>query len=73
MATLNERISAGEICSCFRAKAMFYEVADAGAAEAQAQNFAYVWCMNTQSALGPDGQVVSLETCTPGRGCCTVV
>lgn len=27
------------------------------------------WCVHTQNCLGPDGQVVTLETCRPDRAC----
>lgn len=28
------------------------------------------WCLHTQSLLGPDGKIVELESCRPGRSCC---
>ena len=27
------------------------------------------WCVHTQNCLGPDGKVVTLDDCRPGRGC----
>jgi hypothetical protein len=27
------------------------------------------WCVHTQNCLGPDGQVVTPENCTPARPC----
>jgi hypothetical protein len=28
------------------------------------------WCTCTQKSIGPDGGIVSLEGCKPGRECC---
>ena len=27
------------------------------------------WCVHTQNCLGPDGDIVNMETCKPGRSC----
>jgi len=27
------------------------------------------WCAHTQNCLGPDGRIVNLESCLPGRTC----
>jgi hypothetical protein len=27
------------------------------------------WCVHTQKCIGPDGQVVTLSSCTAGRPC----
>jgi hypothetical protein len=29
----------------------------------------HCWCFHTQQVLGPDGELVAPEHCTPGRGC----
>ena len=68
MASLNLLIEQGEVCRCLRAKAMFYEVDEAERPEAE--NAAPFWCTHTQTILGPDGKVVELGDCRPGRGCC---
>lgn len=74
MISLNEMISAGQICSCVRAKTMFYQVEgmeQAGdPAVAESRTYGNMWCSQTQSVLGPDGQAVDLEQCRPGRSCC---
>lgn len=75
MTNLNEMIASGEICSCLRAKTMFYQVegfeSQEDSALAASQSYGHLWCVHTQSVLGPDGQVVDTETCRPGRGCCS--
>jgi hypothetical protein len=77
MANLNEMIGTGQLCCCFRAKTMFYEVESAEDAPAglpeSSSTYGYLWCLQTQSVLGPDGSAVDVETCRPGRGCCTTV
>ena len=27
------------------------------------------WCVHTQNCLGPDGQIVNMDNCKPGRAC----
>ena len=34
--------------------------------DADGSNF---WCVYTQNCTGPDGEVVSLQTCTASRSC----
>jgi hypothetical protein len=66
MASLRELIQKGEVCHCLRAKNLFYQTEseeDSGA------NGPF-WCAQTQSLLGPDGQVSSADDCRPGRSCC---
>lgn len=74
MASLNELIAAGELCNCLRAKSMFYEVEGlepADPALAESRTHGYMWCLHTQSVLGPDGSPVEIGSCRPGRACCT--
>ncbi len=68
MSSLNELISSGAVCRCLRSKTLFYQVegSDAGAEGP-------FWCLHTQSLLGPDGKIVELESCRPGRSCCETV
>ena len=74
MASLNEMISTGQICCCVRAKTLFYQVEgmeQAGdPAVAESRTYGNLWCSQTQSVLGPDGQAVDVEQCRPGRDCC---
>ncbi len=77
MASLNEMISAGQLCCCLRAKTMFYqseEIEDGSdPAVAGSRTYGNLWCSQTQSPLGPDSQAVALEQCRPGRECCQTV
>lgn len=68
MASLNLLFEQGEICRCLRSKTMYYDVDEAERPEAE--NAGPFWCTHTQSILGPDGQVVDLRGCRPGRRCC---
>ncbi len=74
MASLNEMISTGQICSSVRAKTMFYYVEGMEEASdssvAGSRTYGNMWCSRTQSIIGPDSQAVDLEQCRPGRGCC---
>jgi hypothetical protein len=66
-ASLSVLIRQGEVCRCLRSKKLFYQSEDD---ESPAANAAPFWCLNTQSVLGPDGEVVGLAECRPGRKCC---
>lgn len=70
MPTLNALIENGEVCHCLRAKTMFYQPAIADAAAQDTIPEGPFWCAQTQSLLGPDGQVADAEHCRPGRSCC---
>lgn len=65
--SLNVLISAGEICRSVRSKKLFYEQDDDAS---DARSAAPFWCSRTQSALGPDGSLVHVDACRPGRSCC---
>ena len=65
MASLNDMIQNGEVCQCLRAKNLAYQ-----AEEENAGAEGPFWCAQTQSLLGPDGQVATAESCRAGRSCC---
>ncbi len=67
MTSLNLLVERGEICKCLRAKSMYY---DAAGEDPSGENEDSMWCAHTQSILGPDGQVVDVRHCCPGRSCC---
>ena len=74
MAALETMIQRGEICQCLRAKTMFYQVPEApGAAESESGSDGPFWCAQTQSLVGPDGEVAGTFNCRPGRPCCETV
>lgn len=68
MASLKLLIQTGQVCRCIRAKTLFYQT------DQQEEDAAGVagpfWCSHTQSPLGPDGGVVDVSGCRPGRSCC---
>ena len=68
MPSLSVLIQRGEVCRCLRAKTLFYELPDPEQDSAGPQG--PFWCAETQSLLGPDGQVADAESCRPGRSCC---
>jgi hypothetical protein len=56
-----------EVCNCVRWKSMYYQAEpDPTVPPANDDNY---WCALTQRILGPDGQVVDLQSCKPGRAC----
>ena len=67
MTSLNLLVVRGEVCKCLRAKSMYY---DAAGEDPSGENEDSMWCAHTQSILGPDGQVVDVRHCRPGRSCC---
>jgi hypothetical protein len=69
MPDLTTLIARGDVCRCLRAKTMFYQVEPVAGEEPSALEGPF-WCLRTQSALGPDGNVADAEQCRPGRGCC---
>ncbi len=78
MPSLNVLIQTGEVCRCLREKKMFYE-AQVGAVSGGRDILPEpsgatgpFWCAQTQSLLGPDGQVADTESCRPGRSCCEI-
>ena len=74
MANLNELIANGQICRCLRAKTMFYQGENSQEAPdpsfEAARTYGNLWCSQTQSPLGPDGQAVDIEQCRPSLSCC---
>jgi hypothetical protein len=67
MPSLNVLIQTGAVCQCLREKKMFYDSLEDAAASTSEGPY---WCAQTQSLLGPDGQIVTSESCRPGRACC---
>jgi len=67
MPNLSFLIEKGEVCQRLRAKTLFYEEPDEQRPGAPEGPF---WCAQTQSLVGPDGQVADAESCRPGRTCC---
>ena len=67
MPSLQVLIQRGELCQCLRAKSLFYQPV---LSEADGSPEGPFWCAQTQSLLGPDGQVADAESCRPGRACC---
>ncbi len=57
-------------CRHLRSKGMFIEV-DSYAQEASIPDMTtgFVWCVHSQTCLGPDGRVAEHETCVAGRSC----
>ena len=66
-ASLNALMRRGEVCRCLRSKKLFYQSEDDESPAASAAPF---WCSQTQAVFGPDGEVVGLAECHPGRKCC---
>jgi hypothetical protein len=56
-----------EVCNCVRWKSQFYE-SQRDPTVPPSNDDSY-WCVLTQRVLGPDGQLVDLESCQPGRAC----
>jgi hypothetical protein len=65
--SLNILISTGGVCQSVRSKKLFYQL-DEDASDAR--NAGPFWCSRTQSKIGPDGKLVALDDCRPGRSCC---
>ena len=57
----------GQHCRWLRCKEMFIETAREFRMEESGSGI--YWCSQTQSCLGPDGQVADTENCKSGRGC----
>lgn len=65
--SLNVLISTGQICQSIRSKKLFYQDEEDAS---DARNAGPFWCGRTQSAVGPDGQLVGFDSCRPSRSCC---
>jgi hypothetical protein len=80
MPSLTVLIQNGAVCQRLRDKKMSYEIdapAPANAMDiipeserAAALPSGPFWCVQTQSAIGPDDAFANVENCRPGRGCC---
>jgi hypothetical protein len=74
MARLDLLIAQGQVCCCIRSKVLFYDTPDHDRPEAaEAHKAGPFWCVMTQSLIGPDGKIASLETCRGERGCFRMV
>lgn len=69
MPNLQVLIERGEVCCCLREKTLFYQTGE----ETPDVPEGPFWCGQTQSVVGPDGELVGAERCRPGRSCCEVV
>ena len=56
-----------EVCNCVRWKSQFYD--SERDPTVPASNDDNYWCALTQRIVGPDGQLVDLQSCKPGRAC----
>jgi hypothetical protein len=56
-----------EVCNCVRWKSMYYRAERD--LTVPPPNEDHYWCALTQRVIGPDGQTVDLQSCTPGRAC----
>jgi hypothetical protein len=65
--SLNVLISTGAVCRSMRSKKLFYELDDEPSDARRAGPF---WCARSQAKIGPDGKLVGLQECRPGRSCC---
>ena len=65
--SLNVLIARGEICRSMRSKKLFYQQDEDASDARHAGPF---WCSRTQRIQGPDGKLVGVDECRPGRGCC---
>jgi hypothetical protein len=54
-------------CSLIRSKWMFIDAEPDPTVQRSARDIC--WCVHTQKIIGPDGQVVTAQTCVPGRTC----
>jgi len=77
MPSLNQLIAQGAVCHCLRAKTMFYEPVVSNAMleihdehDVSSQPSGPFWCVLTQTIHGPDGGLVEVDSCRPGRSCC---
>ena len=73
MPGLNVLIQEGQVCQCLRDKKLFYEADTAETVNDGKVPDGPFWCALTQSLQGPDGKLVGVEECRPGRSCCEIV
>jgi hypothetical protein len=48
---------------------MFIETGGEGGTDVDDVNGSNFWCVYTQKCVGPDGETVTKNTCTPSRSC----
>jgi hypothetical protein len=63
---VSERVDR-KICSRLRSKGMFIETEPDTTVPNMSDGFC--WCNHTMNCMGPDGSVVSRESCREGRSC----
>jgi len=56
-----------DYCQRLRCKEMFVDMGEPFHLKDSGSGI--YWCSHTQNCLGPDGQVVHVEECKPGRSC----
>jgi hypothetical protein len=56
-------------CGDLRSKKFFILDQIATSAEDYLDASEHCWCYHTQQVIGPDGNIVMPDRCTPGRGC----
>jgi hypothetical protein len=56
-------LNRADLCPNLHAHEMMYE------ADSETLPSGQVWCVLTQTCVGPDGQVVDTDGCGPGRPC----
>jgi len=61
-------VVSGDLCRCLRSKEMYIHIDEPGWSMADSHSGIF-WCIHTQNCIGPDGQVVEPQNCTPGRSC----
>ena len=65
------KITVGTHCLRLRTKTMYVpSMLDASENAYDPYDSSAYWCLDTQTAFGPDGQPVRADVCQGGRGCC---
>ena len=59
--------SSRERCRLLRSKWMFIEAEPDPTVPRSDSGIC--WCVHTQNCLGPEGEIVNMENCKPGRAC----
>jgi hypothetical protein len=67
--TPSSRLVTATHCSHLRHKGMYVMAEYHSDYDDGGDGTAY-WCTCTQKPIGPDGGIVSADTCKPGRECC---
>jgi len=66
--TANATVPIG--CKHLRTKKMYIPAEYPEPGRLTPSDTAHYWCLCTAREIGPDGQLVHLDTCNAGRGCC---